>query len=153
MQTIGVCQQIILSSTSPASATTVAGTFATGDATDPGSQPLAGYSSLRIEGTIQGATGGNLDVYLQCSYDNGTSWSDLVHFAQKTAGAGAVVYGVTLSRAQGDALATIGKGTSPALGSGTARAGCWGNAIRILYVAGSSTSAGATQTVKLFLSA
>lgn len=111
---------------------------------------LGSYDTLRIEGTIQGGTGGTLDVYVQCSYDMGTTWSDLVHFAQKADGASASTYGVTLSTAQGDALAAVGKGTSPALAAGTARAGCWGDQLRLLFVAGDGTTAGAAQTVKVF---
>lgn len=143
------CCNFVLSATSPAAASTVAGT---GLATTIGAAvKMSGFKSMRIEATLQGATGGTLDVYVQVSYDGGVTWSDYVHFPQLAAAAGAVTYGVSMSRSNGDALAVVGKGTSPLLAAGDWRDGEWGDAARLLFVAGGGTSAGAAQTVKVFL--
>jgi len=145
------CSNLVLSGTSPAAASTVAGTALLGSQTDLRSQKLSGFKSMRVEATLQGATGGTLDVYLQVSYDGGVTWSDYVHFAQLAAGAASVTYGVSMSRSNGDALAAVGKGTTPLLAAGDWRDGEWGDAARLLFVAGGGTSAGAVQSVKIFL--
>jgi hypothetical protein len=145
------CQNFVLSGASPNAQGTVAGTVNANLATSGPGIVLSGYKTLRIEATLQGATGGTLDVYVQVSYDGGVSWSDYVHFAQLLAGAAAVTYGVSMSRSNGDALAVVGKNTTPLLAAGDWRDGEWGNAVRLLFVAGAGTSAGATQTVKFFL--
>lgn len=140
------CATIALKGTSPNTPSTTAGPE-TKEA-----ERLAGYSSMRIEATLQGATGGALDVYLQVSYDNGASWSDYCHFATVAAGAAAATFGVSVTRSNGSALAVVGKNTSPALAAGTCRDGEWGGRARLLFVAGTDTTAGAQQTVRLFLS-
>lgn len=137
-------RQIDLSSTSPASATTTAGTPVTG---------LGGYRSMSIYAKLTGATGGTLDVYLQYSPDGGTTWVDYAHFPQVAGGASAIyrVWNVSKS-AQQTTLATVGTGTSPALTANSILGGDWGDRLRTLMVAGSGTSAGAAQTILITLS-
>src|SRR5262249_42517734 len=124
-----------------------------GGASDPVNHDLSGFHTMRVEATLRGAANGTLNCYLQCTYDRGQSWTDLVAFTQQTASASATTYGVTLTRSNGSAYATsVGKGTSPALSAGTSRDGCWGDQVRILFVAGSGTTAGASQSFTFFLS-
>ncbi len=129
--------------TSPAAQSTAADTqvFADLDACD----------SLTIIGELQGATGGTLDVYLQTSYDDGATWYDYAHFTQLAAGAAAIKHAWHVSRAsERTTITTVGTGTSPALAVGTILSGGWGNKMRMLFVAGATTSAGAAQTVRIF---
>lgn len=107
------------------------------------------YEAITIVATITGATNGVLDVYVQHSPD-GVTWYDYVHFAQLAAGASAVTY--ACNPALSNAIVTIGTGTSPALAAGTCAGGHWFDQLRVLYVAGASTSAGAAQTVKVLCS-
>jgi hypothetical protein len=109
---------------------------------------LGAYESLSIFSTLQGATGGTLDVYLQYSPDGGTTWVDYAHFPQLVAGAGATsrVWNVAKDAPQ-PTLTSVGTGTSPALAANSILGGDWGDRLRVLAVAGGGTSAGATQTV------
>lgn len=137
----------VLTGTSPAAAGTVVGPVSDGV-----TQCIADYTSMRVEASLQGATGGALDVYLQVSYDQGVSWTDFAHFSQLAAGAAAIKYAFTSSRNVGDgAIVTPGKDTSPTLAANTVRAGDWGSMIRVLFVAGVGTSAGAAQSIKFYL--
>ncbi len=140
------CATIGLKGVSPGAPGTVAGPV-TKEA-----ERLAGYSSMRIEATLQGAQGGTLDVYLQVSYDNGASWSDYCHFATLAAGAAAVTYGASVTRGAGSLLAVLGKNLAPILAANMCRDGEWGGRARLLFVAGPGTSAGTEQVVRLFLS-
>ncbi len=132
-----------LTATSPASATTTAQTAVTG---------IGQYRSMMIFATIQGATGGTLDIYLQASPDNGTTWIDYAHFPQLAAAAAAInrVWVVSKSGQQ-TTLTAVGTGTSPALAVNTIVGGEWGDRIRVVFVSGAGTTAGASQTIKLFL--
>lgn len=133
-----------LSFTSRATAGTTANTAVT---------DLGGYRSMLIYAELQGATGGVLDVYLQVSPDGGTTWLDYAHFAQLGAGASKVYRTWTVSKtAQQTTLQTVGTGTSPALAASTIIGGEWGDQMRVVQVAGASTSAGAAQVIKLVLS-
>lgn len=128
--------------TSPASATTAVGT------TLPG---FGDFDSFLCLATLQGATGGTLDVYLQISPDGGTTWIDFVHFAQLAASAAQVNKTFSVTRSvQQLALQSVGTGISPALAANTVLGGNFGDRIRTLYVAGVGTSAGATQTVTFY---
>lgn len=132
-----------LSATSPAAASTVAGTPVTG---------LQGFRSMAIYANLQGATGGTLDIYLQFTPDLGTTWVDYAHFTQKAAAGAATKQVWTVSRsAQQLTIATVGTGTSPALTANSIIGGEWGDQMRVVFVAGTSTSAGALQTIKLVL--
>jgi hypothetical protein len=136
--------EIDLTATSPSSATTTAQTAIT---------TVGPYRSMFIYASIQGATGGTLDIYLQVTPDSGTTWVDYAHFPQIAAGAAAIkrVWAVT-KQAQQTTLATVGTGTTPALAANTIVGGEWGSQIRVVFVAGAGTSAGASQTIKCVLS-
>src|SRR5262249_18496195 len=109
---------------------------------------LGPYHSLSIFSTLQGATGGTLDIYIQYSPDGGTTWVDYAHFPQLAAGAGATSRGWSASKnAQQTTLTSVGTGASPALRANTIVGGDWGGRLRVVAVAGASTSAGALQTL------
>lgn len=139
---------VTLQGDSPAAASTLLGTAALGTASDLGVD-LAGFRSCRVEATLTGATGGTLDVYLQTSYDGGTTWTDYAHFAQVAGSAAASVQGFTSSSSEGDPMNAAGQGSTPSLGAGSARKGVMGSFVRLAMVAGAGTSAGATQKVTL----
>ena len=109
---------------------------------------LGAYESLSIFSTMQGATGGTLDIYIQYSPDAGTTWVDYAHFPQIAAGAGATsrVWNVAKDAPQAT-LTNVGTGTSPSLAANSILGGDWGDRLRVLAVAGAGTSAGAAQTV------
>jgi hypothetical protein len=133
---------IDLSGTSPSSASTAAGA----NTITAGYPDLSNVINISIFRSIQGGTGGVLDIYLQCSPD-GTNWYDWAHYAQQAAGASVTskiwVPGMT------NLSTTIGTGLTPALAADTMIGGHPGKAVRVVYVAGASTSAGAAQTIKL----
>jgi hypothetical protein len=132
-----------MTNTSPATAITAVGDVILTD--------LEGYRSLVVEAVLQGATGGTLDVYLQVTYDGGATWTDYAHFAQLAAGAAAIRHKFAVCRdVEKLTIVTPGKGTSPTLTVNTVVGGDWGSAMRMLFVAGASTSAGAAQTVNVF---
>jgi len=132
-----------LSGTSPASASTAVGVTLTG---------LGPYRSMSIYAALTGATGGTLDVYLQYSPDGGTTWVDYAHFAQLAAGASTVYRVWNVSKCQQQTtIQTVGTGTSPALSGTTIIGGDWGDRLRVVYVAGASTSLGASQTILVTL--
>lgn len=128
--------------TSPASAITAASaTVMTG---------LGKYGSLSIVATLLGATGGTLDVYLQFSPDQGTTWIDYAHYPQLAAAAASSVRVWNVSRAaQALTLTTVGSGTSPALAANAILGGEWGDRLRAVYVAGAGTSVGAAVDIKV----
>lgn len=135
--------QVTLTDTTPAAASTAAGAVASGGFRDA--------QALTIVATLQGATGGALDVYLQTSFDGGTTWLDYAHFPQLAAAAASSIRVWHVNRETAAAtLTTIGSGTTPALAVNTINGGAWGDMFRLVYVAGAATSAGAAQTVKLF---
>jgi hypothetical protein len=110
------------------------------------------FESVMIVATLQGATGGALDVYLQVRTKNQDSqpdeWVDYAHFAQIAAAAGATTKLWSVTRAaQVTTAATVGKNASPALAANTILGGEFGSEMRALFVAGSGTSAGAAQII------
>lgn len=123
--------------TSPAAAGNSNVVFATG---------LQPFDNIVIDADLVGATGGTLDVYVQRSFDNGTTWRDFIHFPQLAAGAAAVKYSVAPSVGAGT-IVVVGAGTSPALAVNTCVNGHVGDSLRVLMVAGAGTSAGAAVTV------
>ena len=132
-----------MTGTSPAAASTAAGTsYALG---------LDACDSLTIVGSLLGATGGTLDVYVQTSWDEGTTWYDFLHFTQLAGGAAAVNYAYHVSRAsERTTITTLGSATTPALTAGVIMAGGWGDRMRLVFVAGVGTAAGAAQTVRVY---
>lgn len=106
------------------------------------------FGAVRIVGILQGATGDTLDVYLQASWDNGTTWFDIGHFAQLAAAAASTTKTVTYAREQQNTTAvTIGSGASPALAANTFLGGEFGALIRAYFVPGASTTEGKAQTI------
>lgn len=130
-----------ISDTSPASASTAAGSIA---------YDLSGYNTYVVQGHLVGATGGTLDVYLQDYDEVAAKWVDWIHFTQLAAAASATVE--TYSPALENTKATVGVDTSPALAAGTCRGGPPRGKLRALYVAGASTSAGAVVTISIHCS-
>ena len=126
----------LAAATSPSAAGTAANASAGGFST---------YKSVTFKATLAGATGGTLDVYVQHSAD-GTTWYDYLHFPQLAASATAVSY--SYDPALNDSIVTVGSGTSPVLAAGSVAGGAPMDYLRVLYVAGASTSAGAAQSVK-----
>lgn len=115
---------------------------------------LDAFDSIMIVAVLQGATGDTLDVYLQVSENDSTLWVDYAHFPQIAAGAAATTRVWTVSRhAQGLSLTTVGTGNTPALAANTIVGGDFGERMRVVFVAGASTSAGASQTIHLIGSA
>jgi hypothetical protein len=128
-----------ISETSPAAASTVVGETVAG---------MDRFDAWALYATLAGATGGTLDVYLQSSFDNGTTWYDFAHFAQLTAAAAAKTFYVSSTQqVSATGAIQVGMGTtgspSVALAADTYVRGPIGNLIRAVYVAGSGTSAGA----------
>jgi hypothetical protein len=131
-----------LTETSPAVASTAvsAGTI-TG---------LARYDWITVEADLQGATGGTLDVYVQRKLATNL-WRDWIHFTQLAAGGAAVKYS---AQPQPDtAIIVVGGGTDAApgvaLAANTSVGGHPGDTLRLVFVAGAGTSAGAAQTVRV----
>jgi len=107
--------------------------------------PVDDYAALAIVAELVGATGGTLDVYIQQNPSgDGVTWFDLVHFAQLSAGHGAVTYESSVSLySQATSPVVVGKNAAPALGAGTSLNGAFSDRLRLLMVAGASTTAGA----------
>lgn len=105
---------------------------------------------LVVDASFLGVTGGTLDVYLQRKITT-NAWQDWIHFPQVTAGTSKrfslVVNG------EGGAIADVGGGSdaSPgvALAANTNTNCLPGDDVRIVFVAGASTSAGAACTVTI----
>ncbi len=130
--------------TSPAAATA-------GTAVVLGS-PILGmdkFKDIKVAANLVGATGGTLDVYIQWSPDNGTTWFDYAHFAQLASGASALQaccsssFGTTVP-------VVIGGGTAPALAAGACVGGPFGSALRVICAAGTSTTVGAALTLVFY---
>ncbi len=143
-------QKFSLTSTSPSAPTTAVGATVEG---------LGDYSSLVVLSTIRGATGGTLDVYLQTSIDQeGTAtgvrkWADVVHYSQALAAAAETSYAIGLSRWGTEAAPTVvayATNTTVTLGANTVVPGVIGRAMRVVYKAGASTSAGASQVIDIY---
>lgn len=136
-------QTFTLTATSPASATTTAQTAVKG---------FSNYTSLTLYTVLQGATGGVLDVYLQTSFDGGTTWTDYWHSAQLSAGAAAAakVWGAQRGASVTTGVAVNTANGTPVLAVNTLLNGPWGDQFRVIMVAGASTSAGASQTIVLY---
>lgn len=113
--------------------------------------------SIMVVASLQGVTGGTLDVYLQVAVDTSATsptWVDYAHFPQLAAGAAATTLAFTVSR-QGQQLSflTVGTGTSVALAANTIVGGDFGERMRVVFVVGAGASAGAAQTIRIFGSA
>ena len=112
------------------------------------------YDSFFVTAILVGATGGTLDVYLQRRVDDaGTIWVDFAHFPQLAAGAALIRYAATMTIPPAAVAVVVGTtdnaGTTgaPALAVNTIVGGHPGDAVRMVCVAGVSTTAGAVATV------
>lgn len=134
----------LFSGTTQAAAGTLAHAAVTG---------LGAFNSMTVYASLVGATGGTLDLYLQYSPDGGTTWVDYAHYAQLAAGAAAVqkVFSVTKDYDE-KTITTVGSGSTPALAANTVLGGDWGDRLRVVEVAGASTSAGAVIALTAVLS-
>lgn len=131
---------------SPSSATTAVGAnLFKGDM-------LRRAEKLVIDADLLAGAGGTLDVYLQRrTASNPNVWRDWIHFPQLTA-AQAKKFTVTIT-GEGSSIVEVGGGNdaSPgvALAANAAVNVIPGDDVRVVFVAGASTSAGATNTVTI----
>jgi hypothetical protein len=140
-----------ISDTSPAVASTALSAATLGG--------LEEYDWFTIDAALVGATGGTLDVYLQrqiaaAAEVSGGVWADWLHFPQLSAGGAAVKYSAITGASTTITVvgnATDASGATPALAANTFIGGHPGNMLRAVYVAGTSTSAGAA--VKIYVTA
>lgn len=114
---------------------------------------LQNYDSLifLINVTAAGTATGTVNIYIQDSWDGGTTWDDMVSSAQLTLG---TTTGTQRFVIQGRIATTITQASAvsvAALSAGTVRTGPFGDRIRIREkVAGTSGSpAGATYTITM----
>lgn len=133
-----------ITATSPAAASTVVHTALFKGAL------LTQAEGLTIDAALAGGTGGTLDVYLQRKL-GANEWVDWIHFPQIAAGA-TKKYTVSLV-GNGDLITEVGGGTDAApgvaLAANTAVNVTPGGDVRIVFVAGASTSAGASQKITI----
>jgi hypothetical protein len=140
--------------TSPAAASTVASSSPVQSAGSNFLQGVAGpmsdYDAVDVIADLQGATGGSLDVYLQISPDDGQNWYDIIHFPTISAGAAVKSYQAPISNSTvTNTPILVGKNLNPALAGGTVVNGAFSDRMRLVFVAGSGTSAGAQQVVRI----
>jgi hypothetical protein len=99
---------------------------------------------------LTAGTGGTLDVYLQRKLGS-NSWADWIHFPQLTA-AQSKKYSLAIT-GTGTSIVEVGQGTdatpSVALAANTAVNVIPGDEVRVVFVAGASTSAGASNTITI----
>lgn len=106
---------------------------------------------LVIDAAIRGGTGGTLDVYLQRKVATDT-WNDLVHWPQQAAGGAIKRYTCTIN-GDGTSILEVTGGTdavpAPSLAVNT-NVNCMpGDEVRVVFVAGVGTSAGASQSITI----
>lgn len=132
-----------MTNTSPSSATT-----AVGASTIKSALITQQAEKLVIDAALTGGTGGTLDVYLQRKIASDT-WRDFVHFPQLAAGA-SKNYTVTIT-GEGTSIAESFGGSDASPGVGLAANAVINvipaGEIRMVFVSGSGTSAGAANTV------
>jgi len=106
--------------------------------------PLDDSDCIVFTCDLVGATGGTLDIYVQTSPDGGGSWYDQVHLPQIAAGApvSRAVASVSLFT-NSPTTNVVGKGLAPALAANTIINGPYSDRCRLVFVAGSGTTAGA----------
>ena len=142
--------QWLLLEQSPSAASTVASSASVQNSANylPGgvAGPLDDFIALNVIATVQGATGGTLDIYGQMSPDDGGTWYDIFHLPQLAAAAASTTYGFGLG-IENASITAIGSGLSPALAANTLALGGWASRLRLVFVAGGGTSLGATQKV------
>jgi hypothetical protein len=136
----------------------------TADATSPGSATyqvttgvggFAEYKAITILATVQGATGGTLDIVIESSPDDGVSWYEYWRLPTLQAAAAAVTY--RYGPALNDSPTLVGKNdltgstltTTFVLGAGSVSGSHWFDKLRVRYVAGANTTLGAAQDIKV----
>lgn len=112
---------------------------------------LARFDLITIDADLEGATDGDLDVYLQREIAPG-EWRDWAHFPQLGSGAPAASY-TLLGNPTDSGIIEVGTGdddtASPALAADSCVGGHPGNALRVVCVAGEGTTAGADITIRI----
>lgn len=137
----------IITGTSPAAAGTALVGAALGG--------LGKFDLFKIDAVITQATGGVLDLCLQrlVSATAPGVWADWLHFTQLAAGSTVFKYSVNEAYSATDIFTvgtmptTLAGNEAITLAAGKFVGGHPGDALRLVAVAGSSTSAGATQTI------
>ena len=148
-------QNFQFNETSPAAAGTVASSqVVTGSPSANVPAGVAGwvddYASIEVIAELMGATGGSLDVYMQTSPDGGLTWFDTIHWPQQSAAGAQAYYNSPLSQAATTSTpVVVGKNLVPALAANTVINGSFGDRFRLVMVAGTSTSAGASVVVRV----
>lgn len=138
--------------TSPSAAGTVASSQPVQNVTAPYpngvASPIDDSDALDVFAELVGATGGTLDVYVQSSPDGGNNWTEVVHFPQLAGGAAAIKYQAPISLfTNATTPVVVGKNLAPALATNTVVNGAYSDRLRLLFVAGSGTTAGAAVRV------
>ncbi|HEY1959272.1 MAG TPA: hypothetical protein VGH28_26840 [Polyangiaceae bacterium] len=138
-----------LSALSPSTQGTVVSRIVSPNASDSPAvlANLSEYEDVFIDADLFGATGGTLDVFLQ-SWD-GVDWVDWLHFATVTAGHAGASFVYVPQKPTATSIVTVGRNASPLLAAGVGVGSHPGQALRVLFVAGSGTTAGAQQTIRV----
>ena len=110
------------------------------------------WDSQTILAQIPSLAKGALNVYVQESWDGGTTWADVAAFTQVAAGGATQQTRQIIGRVtNSDTARAVGIGTAasapPALTAGSFASGPWGFNLRLVSVTGASASAaGVTAT-------
>jgi hypothetical protein len=136
---------IDFSATSPAAVTTAVGaTSAT---------QIGMFVSCSFVATVQGGTGGTLDIYVQTFFKSaaGGFWVDVAHLPQVAAGAAVATFAFTLTRWSPTTSAVVASlntvSGTPALAVNTVVPGILGYQLRTVYKTGAGNTVGAAQTI------
>lgn len=126
--------------------TAVASTRVAGTAVD-----AQKYDAFTLIAELAGVGGITCDIWVEESWDGGTTWFEVAHFTQLGASAAAVVY--RCSPPLDATVRTIGKNTTTngTLAAGTVCSGPWGPQLRLVSRTGAGTPSGGTitQTVRI----
>ena len=97
------------------------------------------------------AVGGNVDVSLQSSPDDGASWFETVRFATVSSGASVAFQRASLSLWSGaSSPVAVAKGqAAPVLTAASGVSGAFGSKLRLLITSGSGTTKSAAVVVRL----
>lgn len=139
--------QIDLSSTSPAAVTTAVGVT-------PATQ-IGMFTSCSFVATVQGGTGGTLDIYVQTWFRTLAApagfWADTAHLTQIAAAAAPATFAFTLTRFSPSAASvttTLNTASlTPLLPAGTVVPGLLGAQLRTVFKTGAGNTVGAAQVI------
>lgn len=113
------------------------------------------YERIGVVAELVGATGGALDIYIQSKIGD-DKWVDVAHYPQLSSAAAAVKYAHQLAQSSpiavtptvvGVSADDVTAGAAPVLAANTVLPGHVGQQLRVVAVAGASTSAGAAITI------